>query len=684
MNKKKDGFAAVACTVHPHFGADGGRPRRIGGGRALGHHFQRTVGPRVRWLAVVALAAGWAEAAQAQRADDNATTQAEDAFGSSIGNESVGLYNPYDARGFSPVDAGNVRIEGLYFDQQDELTSRLVERSRVRVGLTTLGSLFPAPTGIADFSLRKANGKRVISAEIGGGQFLGPHIEIDAKFPLMGERLGLAAGVARRHEEYFDGADGDSASAGFTLRYAPRDGVELVPFFGRVEYWNEESDPLVITNGADIPPRMRRRSFYSQEWADNKGHSQAQGLIGKFAFGPWRLESGVFQSRLVSERSFTELFVDVDQRGAANRLIVARPGETFSSTSGEVRLAREFLEGARKHVLYAALRGRDVQTRSGGADVVPLGPGTIGVASPAPQPPFQFRPQHRDDVSQKTAGVAYQGIWAGVGELNAGLQRTDYRKINEQTSPLPTRSVRRDEPWLWNAAAAAFITKSLAVYGGYTRGLEESGSAPPEAANRFAVLPAIRTRQVEAGLRIGLAEDLKLVAGLFDVRKPYFALDLQRVYRELGDVRHRGLEASLTGEVADGLTLVFGMVLMRPRVTGEPVTRGEIGPKPVGQTPRTIRASLDYKVPFLDGWSLDCLFQNIGERIGSVDNMAIVPGRSVLDIGARYAFAVADNPTTLRVRVGNVTNKFGYRVLGDHAFGANNPRQLQIFLTTDL
>ena len=47
----------------------------------------------------------------AQRTDDNAVSSADDAFGSSIGDEEVGIYSPYRARGFSPVDAGNVRID---------------------------------------------------------------------------------------------------------------------------------------------------------------------------------------------------------------------------------------------------------------------------------------------------------------------------------------------------------------------------------------------------------------------------------------------------------------------------------------------------------------------------------------------------------------------------------------------
>ena len=49
--------------------------------------------------------------------EENVTTESEDAFGRSIGNESIGIYNEGDVRGFSPIEAGNVRIEGLYFDR---------------------------------------------------------------------------------------------------------------------------------------------------------------------------------------------------------------------------------------------------------------------------------------------------------------------------------------------------------------------------------------------------------------------------------------------------------------------------------------------------------------------------------------------------------------------------------------
>src|SRR3982750_1172386 len=93
--------------------------------------------------------------AHAQRTDDNAVTEADDAFGKTVGDEQVGIYNPDLARGFSPVAAGHVPIEGLYFDMQNNPTDRIIGGSSIHVGISAQGYPFPAPTGIADYSLRK-------------------------------------------------------------------------------------------------------------------------------------------------------------------------------------------------------------------------------------------------------------------------------------------------------------------------------------------------------------------------------------------------------------------------------------------------------------------------------------------------------------------------------------------------
>src|SRR5688572_19460190 len=119
-------------------------------------------------LAFAALA-GIAAPAAAQRTSENAVTAAEDAFGTSVGNESIGLYSSEEVRGFSPAVAGNLRIGGLYVGGIGLGNPRLQAGSTVHVGLSAQGYPFPAPTGIVEFSLRPAGPDPTLSAGVNAG-----------------------------------------------------------------------------------------------------------------------------------------------------------------------------------------------------------------------------------------------------------------------------------------------------------------------------------------------------------------------------------------------------------------------------------------------------------------------------------------------------------------------------------
>ncbi len=135
----------------------------------------------VRLSVIAAIGLLISQSAAAQRTQENVATDSEDAFGRSIGNESIGIYNEGDVRGFSPIEAGNVRMEGLYFDRLGTLTSRLVEGSTIRVGIASQSYPFPSPTGIIDYDLRRVGGERVISALVNYGPFDGIGAEVERR-----------------------------------------------------------------------------------------------------------------------------------------------------------------------------------------------------------------------------------------------------------------------------------------------------------------------------------------------------------------------------------------------------------------------------------------------------------------------------------------------------------------------
>src|SRR6478735_2813972 len=135
-------------------------------------------------IAAAAAVCSSAAALAQSRSNENAVTQAEDAFGFSVGRESLGIYNAGNARGFSPSAAGNLRIDGLYFDQEWGLSSTLVDSTSIKVGLSAQGYPFAAPSGIVDQSLRRPGDKAGASA-VGNWDSWGNFgLEVDGTLPI--------------------------------------------------------------------------------------------------------------------------------------------------------------------------------------------------------------------------------------------------------------------------------------------------------------------------------------------------------------------------------------------------------------------------------------------------------------------------------------------------------------------
>lgn len=86
-----------------------------------------------------------AEHAAAQ-ATANAVAVAEDAFGSTEGDESVGIYDQTSVRGFSLEAAGNYRINGRYFVKNAGVSNFFLEKSIVRIGYNALALDHPGPS----------------------------------------------------------------------------------------------------------------------------------------------------------------------------------------------------------------------------------------------------------------------------------------------------------------------------------------------------------------------------------------------------------------------------------------------------------------------------------------------------------------------------------------------------------
>jgi len=608
---------------------------------------------------LVAMATG----AQAQRASDNVVAAAEDAFGTRIGNDSVGLYDARSARGFDPQLAGNVRIDGLYFDQQAQGSARITRAQTMRVGLSAQSYPFPAPTGIVDLSLIMPAPETVITAAAQWVTIGSRSLSLDISTPIFGEKLGVSGGVNVFSQASEWNGRNTVYTAAAVFRAKPSDNIELIPFI----YWNHnyhvEAQPLILPGTTTLPRPADRGVFYGQDWATNDSSNFNAGVVGRAAVGGWRLQAALFRSIQDRPRTFTIFYRNTQPDGSANLDIIGFPAHKSASTSGEVRASGVFTQSTYRHTVHLAVRARDTDRLFGGGQTQNFGHAVTGVYQEVPQRTYTFGVRDKDAVRQISPGITYVGQWANVGEFSVGLQKSFYRRNFGKLAAVSAQT--RAQPWLYNGTVAIYAARSLTLYGGFTRGLEEFGAAPDNAANAGEPLPAKQTRQVDAGLRWTLQPGLNLIAGVFEVEKPYFDRNTTtNIYTDVGKLRHRGVEMSLSGRPAPGLTMIIGALALQARASGAPVDQGLIGDRSPGTPPFTFKSSIQYDIPAVPGLSADVNFEVFKSYYANRANTLKVPTQTPLALGMRYDFRGVGETSSLRLQVQNIFNEYGWNADG--------------------
>jgi len=298
---------------------------------------------------------GRAPPLHAQHASDDPVASATDAFGLTLGLESIGMYNSTGVRGFNPQTAGNVRIEGLYFDQQGALSDRVVEGSTVRIGVSEIGYAFPAPTGIVDYDLRRpGNGTLGGTVVASAGPFQAHGLSIDGTLPLMGGELQLPLGGSYQLSTQTAGVANPGytssvANFGATPQWRPN---EWLTFRGIVDWTqttNAKTLPTIFTGGDFLPPETPR-GYYGQNWAEGRSLSENYGGIVTATLSThWSFVAGLFRSIADNPISYADLYLNTQRNGSAEQFVVGNPDQWTGSTSGEARLTGRFTTGTWRH-----------------------------------------------------------------------------------------------------------------------------------------------------------------------------------------------------------------------------------------------------------------------------------------------------------------------------------------------
>lgn len=566
---------------------------------------------------------------------------AEDAFGSNAGGDQIGIYSQDAVRGFSPVDAGNIRIEGLYADIPQGLGSRTSYHSSVRVGNSASGSLWSAPSGIIDYALRDEDAPRDIRGRVDSHGVLQMRTNVRVApgnfFGAAWSGSGASYNGSRPEETAIGGVHRGGTDALNWAIFAERSVAE-----GLVE-------PSTYPTSSAPLPRYHSGQYYGQRWLRYRYEDLAAGALMHAVLSPsLRVDAGIFRATSNSPLDGYDVLSDVAGDGIGSRSLYSVAGGYVRSWSGDVLVRLTLGVDDRSLTWFAGLQGRAADVDSGRSQVYDIGQWHINAPDQRPRP---LRPSSTEDASWDTfRQVAVRGgfLWRTESWLIRAGASPAYLRQRSGDATTVAAPARASSKLLYSGMVRVGSAE-LSAFASISSGLEQNGVAPQSANNRGSAIEPSLTRQVDVGVS-GAADDWTWTGALFRISRPHASLDANGYFALNAELVHQGVEASSTWS-GEHQTVLIGGYLLHASSTAADGTRA----RPMA-TPRSkLQASWEYRalaLPVIFSATATYLDDmRVGER-GS----ARLPSRTVMDLEAQYDLTVLGRPSSVSLAVNNVAD----------------------------
>ncbi|HKQ12385.1 MAG TPA: hypothetical protein VJT80_03065 [Steroidobacteraceae bacterium] len=621
-------------------------------------------------LFVVSLVAVSSAAAQ-----DSALNSAADAFGERVGTEQSGLYSETQVRGFDLNDSGAYRIDDAYFGRAAALNDPVLAGVGVRVGVNAVRLAYPAPSGVVNYRLREAGAENELRLGAGLRDFGTRVVQGDGAF--RSGDFSLAGGFVWRPTLHLSaGNEGRAFDLGGVgaWQIAPNQRLRA---FATLYQRGYDGDYAVIASESAVPPSLQKLHNYSPSWAWTDALSSNLGVLYDLRSGAFALDVAAFHSNFdIGKFDYTVIVADGD--GQASATTFRGTDRAKVSDSVEARARWQFDASGISHLLTTSLRGGRTNTDLTSYLVIPLGTFDLRTEDPPEAQELAWSGTRGTDlVEQVTASAGYGLAWSDRVQLRFDIHRTRYDK--DVLSIAGVHTERVSETTLHDASAIVGVTDRTAAFGSWVTGLEEAGVAPATATNRDEVLPPVEAEQFELGVRHALTPNLTLIAALFDVCKPTNGFRADGSFGLVGEVHHRGIEASIAGQLDPRTRVVLGAVAFESAVTGPLVDAGIVGAHGAGISQRLVNANIERRLG--EQWSVDAGLSYSGERWGDTANTFKTPAVTLVSLGVRSRFEIAGFPADLRVLASNLTGVEGYFASPSGVLSPIAPRTVRALLT---
>ncbi|WP_460117932.1 TonB-dependent siderophore receptor [Pseudomonas sp. S2_C03] len=275
--------------------------------------------------------------------------------------------------------------------------------------------------------------------------------------------------------------------------------------------------------------------------------------------------------------------------------------------------------------------------------------------------------------------------------LVAGGRFQEYDQYAGKGVPFKANTDSNGQKWVPRAGLVYRYTDELSFYGSYTESFKPNSTIAPLSGSSTVLDGSVAPEEAkswEIGARLDMPGRVTGNVALFDIKKRNVLVANSEgpvtLYSAAGEVRSRGLEVDLSGQLSDRWSLIGSYAYTDAEVTEDPTYKGK-QLQNVAKNSGSLSAVYDFgTIIGGDQLRVGAGARYVGERAGNAVNDFDLPSYTVADAFATYDTRVEGQKVKFQLNVKNLFDRTYYTSAASRFFvSMGDSRQVSLSSTLE-
>lgn len=271
----------------------------------------------------------------------------------------------------------------------------------------------------------------------------------------------------------------------------------------------------------------------------------------------------------------------------------------------------------------------------------------------------------------------------------AGGRFQEYDQYAGKGVPFKANTDNNGQKWVPRAGLVYRYTDELSFYGSYTESFKPNSTIAPLSGSSIVLDGSIAPEEAkswEVGAKLDMPGRITADIALFDIKKRNVLVANAEgpvtIYSAAGEVRSRGLEVDLTGQLTDRWSMIGSYAYTDAEVTEDPDYKGK-QLQNVAKNSGSLSAVYDFgTIVGGDQLRVGAGARYVGERAGNAVNDFDLPAYTVADAFATYDTKVEGQKVKFQLNVKNMFDRTYYTSAASRFFVSMGDSRQVLFSST--